>query len=457
MTTLALPSQPFLLLLPDEYDGSAVPLIIYHGGTGETMSAPRTDTLKQTLITYLLSNGYAIVASNAHGNNWGNDASLADFVELHTWAKSQITPSVTLLLSQSMGGMSGLLTAAARPFAIAGWAGIYPVCNLADCYTNPTFETQINTAYNIPGGGTYAEQTAGHDPVLLSASAFAGLRMRFYASASDTIVSKTNNSDAMATLVDATATENDVVVCSGDHGDTSHFQPADLIAFFNRCWPGNGYYGIDVATNDYINFASGATLDNLASGAFTAEAWIRPHTLGESNIGHIFSKGAGATTGWNFYLGATGLTAQVYYTPTFAWTATSGSSLVGSWHHVAMTFDAAGDKKVNIFVDGVERSYSTDQAATSTIAADAAASLLVGTFNTGTEYSFDGDIGWIRVSNNVRYTGTFTPVSRKSPPSTDANTLLLARLTEGTGTSIADSSGNGNNGTLTAGTWVAIH
>jgi hypothetical protein len=59
--------------------------------------------------------------------------------------------------------------------------------------------------------------------------------MRFYASPDDTSVSKAQNSDAMATLVGAYAAENDVVACTGNHGDASHFQSADLRDFFTRC------------------------------------------------------------------------------------------------------------------------------------------------------------------------------------------------------------------------------
>ena len=77
--------------------------------------------------------------------------------------------------------------------------------------------------------------TAGHDPVLLAAAKFHGLRLRFYASAADVTVNKVANSDQMQTLVAGQATESVVVVCSGVHGDPSHFRPVDYSAFVNRC------------------------------------------------------------------------------------------------------------------------------------------------------------------------------------------------------------------------------
>lgn len=234
---MTLPSQPFLLLFPGDYaTAKPSPLVIYHGGVGETASASRTDALKQSLIQAILDAGYIVAASNAHGDNWGNDDALADYLELYRFTRLCLDISRTVLLSQSMGGCSGLLTAADRPFAIKGWAGIYPVCDLRSIYDLGGLTASIKTAYSIAADGSnYDAQTAGHDPILQPATDYSGLRMRFYASDGDTIVPKADNSDNMAALVGATATEYEVVACSGNHGDASHFQAEDLIAFFDRC------------------------------------------------------------------------------------------------------------------------------------------------------------------------------------------------------------------------------
>lgn len=230
------PAQPFLILFPSGVAvTTACPLVIYHGGMGETMSAPRTDTRKQALIQSVLDAGYIVAASNAHGNNWGNDSALADYVELHDYVQTCLNVSRVVLLSQS-AGVSGLLTAADRPFTVKGWAGIYPVCDLRAMYDAGTFTDYIKSAYSIAGDGSnYSTQTDGHDPVLRPAADFAGLRMRFYASADDTVVPGGTHSDVMAALVNGVATENTVVACTGDHGDASHFQAEDLISFFDRC------------------------------------------------------------------------------------------------------------------------------------------------------------------------------------------------------------------------------
>src|SRR5262249_21748837 len=67
---------------------------------------------------------------------------------------------------------------------------------------------------------------------------------------------------------------------------------------------------------------------------------------------------------------------------------------------------------------------------------------------------FVGSIDEVRISNVVRYSGTFTPQTTPFLP--DVNTAALWHLDEGSGTSIADLSGNNNNGTLIGGpTWTS--
>ena len=69
----------------------------------------------------------------------------------------------------------------------------------------------------------------------------------------------------------------------------------------------------------------------------------------------------------------------------------------------------------------------------------------------------NGSIGWFRVSDNDRYDGAtptnFTAPERTAVPDVDGNTVGLWAVDEGAGTTVADSSGNSNNGTLSNGTW----
>ena len=64
--------------------------------------------------------------------------------------------------------------------------------------------------------------------------------------------------------------------------------------------------------------------------------------------------------------------------------------------------------------------------------------------------------GWMRLSNTVRYSTTFTPIDRLSPPSSDGNTLGLWYATEGTGNIIYNYQGDSDrNGTAYNTDWIA--
>lgn len=78
----------------------------------------------------------------------------------------------------------------------------------------------------------YPTKTVGNDPLLLSMSTFAGLRMRFTASTSDADVLKTGNADAMTAALGAIPTENTLLVHGGVH--LTGVNGADLAAFVQR-------------------------------------------------------------------------------------------------------------------------------------------------------------------------------------------------------------------------------
>lgn len=142
-----------------------------------------------------------------------------------------------------MGGLDALtLCAGARSIANVRGAMLYsPVTDLALAYAGEgdvAFTGYINTAYGITGTtpNTYAERTAGCDPMARAAADYTGLRFHLTASPSDTTVSKALNTDAFATLVAGTAAEATVTVSSGGHTDAS--QCADVagaVAFVSRC------------------------------------------------------------------------------------------------------------------------------------------------------------------------------------------------------------------------------
>lgn len=211
-----------------------------HGSNGNQNTITLASDAKN-VADALRAAGFYLLSSYQHGPNWGNQASLDDLVECWRYMRAtyRLKPKV-FLVGQSMGALSALSVVAQGKIPVCGVAAIQPVTSLASMYASGagTYAGAIDTAYGC-NTGTYAALTSGYDPDLLSAGVFAGCsRWRFYASSSDTVVPKTTNSDAFSSKVTGQSAEAAVVACSGDHGDASHFQPSDVLAFAQRCYEG---------------------------------------------------------------------------------------------------------------------------------------------------------------------------------------------------------------------------
>lgn len=226
--------QNIELLLPSNYVANAI--IFHHPYAGDRTSFG-SDSRMNGIRDRMMTDGYLVGSSNAGGNAWGNTTAVNAYEALRSYMVTNYAPTKIAVMSWSMGGLSGLLQASAGFTGLVGWAGIAPVCNLADLYTDYSgFKASIKTAYGITTDPQYASLTSGHDPVLLTASTFNNLPMRFWASPADVDVTKTTNSDAMATVVASSKAESTVVLCSGLHSTATQFQPQDMSDFLNRCF-----------------------------------------------------------------------------------------------------------------------------------------------------------------------------------------------------------------------------
>jgi hypothetical protein len=205
--------------------------ILYVGGSGEAADAFWTAGDKAGIEAAVDTAGYHVAGM---ASDWGNQDSIDTCEALYAFLRATFSMRGVGLLGQSMGGLTSLLTIAAGNTSIRSWAGIYPVCNLRDLYDIGTYDDAIRDAYGIAvDGSDYATKTAGHDPVLLDADPFTGVAFRFYASPSDTVAPQVTNTDEMIALVEGVAAETTLVGCSGEHGDVSHFQPSNLVEFFD--------------------------------------------------------------------------------------------------------------------------------------------------------------------------------------------------------------------------------
>jgi hypothetical protein len=210
-------------------------------------------------------------------------------------------------------------------------------------------------------------------------------------------------------------------------------------------------------TNTNLMIGSHATLDDIQDNAFTVEGWFKITASAAGVVRPLIEKvgSSAGTVGWGMHYNTTNFGAQVACLTTTASRVTSATPHDSAWHHFAMTWDdAAGTRHVRMFVDGVELSYNlTNVAGSGAIKSDAAFNASIGcAYDTNNRMT--GRVGWVRISNIVRYTGTFTPIARNAPPASDANTIRLFKMDTGAGTAIVDSSSNAQNGTLANGTWV---
>jgi RHS repeat-associated protein len=206
--------------------------------------------------------------------------------------------------------------------------------------------------------------------------------------------------------------------------------------------PGSGDQSLNLNGTAYVQVPNSSSLN--ISGAITVEAWIKVNAI-TGAFQDIISRESWnqAGTGGGFELSVTNsgkLRLDTYQSPT-AYTPLVGGITItaGVWHHVAAVFDGS---QVRLYVDGVmDTTLSTTNGP-----ASGTSSLKIGRASyAGT--NFGGLIDEARVSNSAVYTSNFTPSTHLTASSSTKG------LWKFDGQSVADSSGNGNDGTLQGATY----
>lgn len=226
-------SDSAFLMVPQYQRSRTRHLVIHVHAMGEpSVDYCATDPRQRPVTSALLAAGYIVAASTAAGDNWGNQAALDAYAALHTAiANLGYTVDKTIVLGVSMGGVPALLAYAGSILPrIAGFVGICPATNLGQAWLNGALTTAIRDAYGIAvDGSDYASKTAGHDPMLLAASAWNGKRLLMFASPDDTTIPKASHADALAARATGAAVA-EVVTCSGAHGDADQYRAASVVA-----------------------------------------------------------------------------------------------------------------------------------------------------------------------------------------------------------------------------------
>ena len=186
--------------------------------------------------------------------------------------------------------------------------------------------------------------------------------------------------------------------------------------------------GID----DLLDCGTSNTMDGFT--ACTIEAWFKINQI--TNYGGIVRRNSPTASCW---------TCQEYssqaqfgiFTPTFQNFYSNSTLSTNLWYHIACVYSGS---QMRIYLNGV---LDRSQSASGTIRTLSTAHTYVGSENGISSTFFNGWIDEVRVSNVARYSSNFAIPMHLS---TDANTVLLIHMDEGSGTVANDASGMGNHG-----------
>jgi hypothetical protein len=206
-------------LAPGKSKGLAV---WFHGqgGTAQTR-------MNEAWLNALRVDGWAVASSDFHGNAWGNPEAVKDTDALVRWASEKSGHSAGLFIAGSMGGLASLNSMAAGVASPNCWYGIQPVVDQSTVGNVPDSGNQILAAY---GGTVPASSNPARNLGKLPA-----VKYRIVSSPDDTWVPANKNAAVLTAGLKAVGSEVSTLTVKGEHGDPSHFNSADLLAFATTC------------------------------------------------------------------------------------------------------------------------------------------------------------------------------------------------------------------------------
>lgn len=143
---------------------------------------------------------------------------------------------------------------------------------------------------------------------------------------------------------------------------------------------------------DKIVVPHGEPIDDLQT--FTWAAWVKPESIGAER--YVLSKGnkylrIQADNEIQFIVDCVTTDADSVSTTTVA---------AATWYHIVVVYDHDGDKKVDIYVNGTEETYTTETAGAGNVVADNATDFWVGA-HTDSSGWVDGVVDDVRIYNRA--------------------------------------------------------
>lgn len=218
---------------------------------------------------------------------------------------------------------------------------------------------------------------------------------------------------------------------------------------------------------DYINAGSDTSLDDIFTGGGTLSAWIYPESYGSGTYARILSKGnSSAQDGWQLIYDGNQTEALSFHIPCNGsgfvfWKTNAGSIPLNTWSNIVLTFNRDNVSNTpSFYLNGtnipsgvVVDAGSLASCATSFEGNDLGYDLLIGE-RMDLNRPFDGVIDDVRAYSRTLSATEIADMYNAQTANCSAPTSNLVghwTLDETSGSTIADSSGNGNNGTWTDG------
>lgn len=215
--------------------------------------------------------------------------------------------------------------------------------------------------------------------------------------------------------------------------------------------------------NDKVTVSDDAAIQDIFDGGGTIEPRIEAVSDGEGNAARILEKGGGAK-GWELRVesqvgdGMALTFIQRFDNTRGEWQTTAKDIPVGEQRHVAVTYDAddVGNNPIFYIEDaqGVMQSVSVTELVTpvGTRLSDVGDDLVIGNRSAG-DRTFDGFIDDPRMWSDIRTPTEIADNYKVELIGNEAGLAGLWKFDEGTGSTAADSTSNGNDGTVSGATW----
>jgi mRNA-degrading endonuclease toxin of MazEF toxin-antitoxin module len=214
---------------------------------------------------------------------------------------------------------------------------------------------------------------------------------------------------------------------------------------------------LEVSDSDRLSFGNGS-----ADAPLTFEMWLRPDTMSAKQ--NLLSRyPGGANQEYRLSIAANSIRLDLYdssaQATVSAYTSASQASLVGGWHHLAVTYDGRGGATaangITIYVDGVAVALTRSNSAAYVAMENRAIPLQIG--REGTNWKqYDGGLDELRIWDLVRTQAQIQAAMSTELTGAEPGLVAYWKINEGVGTAVADSSPSGLAATMfNSPTWSA--